>query len=399
MTLDHLGIAAAPGARELFARLLGAAPYKIETVESQGVATVFFGDGGRSGAAPKLELLESVADGSPIARHLERRGPGLHHVAFEVADLEAEMERVRALGVRLLSEAPQPGADGKRIVFLHPKDTGGVLVELCQSAPPARETLRAPWRGAEVVATAWGDAGAPVLLALHGAAGTADQLAALAARWARDWRVVAPDLAGHGRTADPGGAPTWDAFADGVEAALDAFDLGAPAAFGYSLGGAALLRVATRRPGAFSRLWLHATGVQWTARHVAAFRPGLDAAALSERARAALAEAHGDRWERVLAAMTAFGESLPGAWIPDDELAAVAAPTHVSVGDADPLFSVADADALRTALGARLSVLPGVTHALSSLGDDAFATTVDRSLRSSEALQSARHRRRTGPTR
>ncbi len=145
MTLDHIGIAADDTAASLFEHLLGAAPYKTEVVSSQGVRTVFFGDGGASGAAPKLELLESVAEGSPIATFLDARGPGLHHIAFEVEDLDVEMARVRSLGIRLLSDVPQPGADGKRIVFLHPKDTAGVLVELCASAPASPRPLAVPW--------------------------------------------------------------------------------------------------------------------------------------------------------------------------------------------------------------------------------------------------------------
>ena len=134
-TLEHLGIAVtdASEAVALFERLLGAKPYKVETVEHEGVRTYFFGDGGKAGSAPKLELLEPLGPESPVAKFLDKHGPGLHHVAFEVDDLEAEMERLASLGFRLLAHEPQTGADGKRIVFLHPKSTGGVLVELCQT--------------------------------------------------------------------------------------------------------------------------------------------------------------------------------------------------------------------------------------------------------------------------
>lgn len=130
MHLDHIGIAVAdaPAARELYTRLLGAPPYKEETVAGQGVNTVFFAAG-----EAKVELLEAIGPDSPIARHLERRGAGLHHVAFEVPDIRAEMARLAAAGFRLLSDEPQAGADDKLVCFVHPKTAGGVLVELCQS--------------------------------------------------------------------------------------------------------------------------------------------------------------------------------------------------------------------------------------------------------------------------
>ena len=130
MHLDHIGIAVAdaPAARDLYAALLGAAPYKEEVVAAQGVNTIFFAAG-----EAKVELLEALGPDSPVARHLARRGEGLHHVAFEVADLRAEMARLAAAGFRLLSDEPQAGADDKLVCFVHPQTAGGVLVELCQS--------------------------------------------------------------------------------------------------------------------------------------------------------------------------------------------------------------------------------------------------------------------------
>lgn len=131
MQLEHLAIAVAdgPAATDLFTRLLGAAPYKTEEVPSQGVRTIFF----RTGQA-QVELLEPLHAASPISAFLEKRGPGLHHVAFLVADLPAEIARLKAAGFTWLNETPTPGADGKVIAFLHPKSTGGVLIEFCQQA-------------------------------------------------------------------------------------------------------------------------------------------------------------------------------------------------------------------------------------------------------------------------
>ena len=130
MQLEHIGIAVADlkAAREVYTQLLGCEPYKEETVAAQGVRTLFY----RTGES-KVELLEATGAASPIARHVERRGEGLHHVAFEVADIHAEMQRLRSAGFRLLSEQPGVGADNKLVCFVHPKDAGGVLVELCQS--------------------------------------------------------------------------------------------------------------------------------------------------------------------------------------------------------------------------------------------------------------------------
>jgi methylmalonyl-CoA/ethylmalonyl-CoA epimerase len=130
MKLEHIGIAVANLAesKELFTRLLGVESYKEESVEREGVTTAFY----RSGQ-PKLELLVAENPDSPIAKYIEKRGPGIHHLAFEVEDIRAEMDRLSAAGFELLSDEPKPGADNKLICFLHPRTTNGVLVELCQS--------------------------------------------------------------------------------------------------------------------------------------------------------------------------------------------------------------------------------------------------------------------------
>lgn len=130
MELEHVGIAIgdARSALHLIEALLGERPYKSETVDDEGVRTHFL----RAGGA-KLELLEALNDESPIARHVEKRGAGLHHLAFEVDDLEAVHERLLNAGFTVLG-TPRPGADGKRIFFVHPSDTGGVLFEFCRQS-------------------------------------------------------------------------------------------------------------------------------------------------------------------------------------------------------------------------------------------------------------------------
>lgn len=130
MRIEHIGIAVQnlDQAEVLFAKLLNTGPYKRETVESEFVTTSFF----QSGEA-KIELLEATHPSSAIAVYLEKRGEGMHHIAFEVDNIHAEMARLKSEGYRLLNEAPKRGADNKLVCFVHPKDCNGVLVELCQT--------------------------------------------------------------------------------------------------------------------------------------------------------------------------------------------------------------------------------------------------------------------------
>jgi methylmalonyl-CoA/ethylmalonyl-CoA epimerase len=128
--IEHIGIAVKnlEFSNDLFTKLLGVAPYKQEGVESEGVMTSFFQTG-----QTKIELLEATNPESPIAKFIEKKGEGIHHIAFEVADILAEMERLKSEGFILLNEVPKKGADNKLVCFLHPKGTNSVLVELCQS--------------------------------------------------------------------------------------------------------------------------------------------------------------------------------------------------------------------------------------------------------------------------
>jgi methylmalonyl-CoA/ethylmalonyl-CoA epimerase len=134
LRIEHLGIAVKDlaAAEALYTSLLGVGPYKREAVESEGVITSFFRTGPN-----KIELLESTRPDGPIARAIEKRGEGIHHVAFEVADIRAEMDRLKAAGFQLLNEEPKRGADNKWVCFIHPKSTNGVLLELCQEIPAA----------------------------------------------------------------------------------------------------------------------------------------------------------------------------------------------------------------------------------------------------------------------
>lgn len=127
--IEHIGIAVKDleTSNKVFAALLGKPHYKIEAVESEGVRTSFFETGPN-----KIELLEAISPNSPIAKFIERKGEGIHHIAFAVDDLEAEIERLVNEGFTILNTTPKKGADNKLVAFLHPKSTNGVLIELCQ---------------------------------------------------------------------------------------------------------------------------------------------------------------------------------------------------------------------------------------------------------------------------
>lgn len=127
--IEHIGIAVKDlnASNDLFEKLFGAPAYKSEEVASEGVRTSFFMNGPN-----KIELLAATNAESPIAKFLEKKGEGIHHIAFDVDDIVAEIERLKGEGFVVLNETPKKGADNKIVAFLHPKSTNGVLIELCQ---------------------------------------------------------------------------------------------------------------------------------------------------------------------------------------------------------------------------------------------------------------------------
>ncbi|WP_046755233.1 methylmalonyl-CoA epimerase [Kordia jejudonensis] len=127
--IEHIGIAVKDieASNQLFAKLFNKEHYKMEAVESEGVKTSFFQLG-----ESKIELLEATRDDSPIAKFIAKKGEGVHHIAFDVTDIHAEVERLKGEGFIVLNETPKKGADNKLVVFLHPKSTNGTLIELCQ---------------------------------------------------------------------------------------------------------------------------------------------------------------------------------------------------------------------------------------------------------------------------
>ena len=129
LKVEHIGIAVSSLQHSipLFEKLLNSSCYKTEAVASENVSTAFFRQG-----ETKIELLESTTDDGVIKRFIDKKGEGIHHIAFEVEDIIAEMDRLKKEGFVLLNEQPKEGADNKLVCFLHPKNTNGVLVELCQ---------------------------------------------------------------------------------------------------------------------------------------------------------------------------------------------------------------------------------------------------------------------------
>jgi methylmalonyl-CoA/ethylmalonyl-CoA epimerase len=127
--IEHIGIAVKnlKDSNELFYKLFGEPHYKIEAVESEGVNTSFFQVGEN-----KIELLEGTKEDSSITKFIEKKGEGIHHIAFDVDDIESEIKRLKNEGFKVLNETPKKGADNKLIAFLHPKSSNGVLIELCQ---------------------------------------------------------------------------------------------------------------------------------------------------------------------------------------------------------------------------------------------------------------------------
>ena len=130
--IEHIGIAVKDleASNQIFEDILGVAPYKQESVESEHVLTSFFQMG-----ESKIELLQATSPESAIAKYLDKNKEGIHHIAFDVEDIYAEIERLKNKGYTMIHESPKDGADGKIIAFMHPKSSNGVLVELCQDRP------------------------------------------------------------------------------------------------------------------------------------------------------------------------------------------------------------------------------------------------------------------------
>ncbi|MFP4227697.1 MAG: methylmalonyl-CoA epimerase [Salinivenus sp.] len=373
-SLEHIGIAVddVETVRSRFAELLGTRPYKTETVADQGVRTHFIDAG-----TAKLELLESTSADSPVARFLDTHGEGIHHIAVEVDDVESTMERLRDAGFPLLSDAPQAGADDKRICFVHPKATHGVLVEFCDTPRTADWAPTAvPHRDGSLAVYERGRRDRPTVLCLHGAAGTVrHDLAPLMRRLEPQFHVVAVDLSGHGASSLPPDATlAMDRFVADAQAALDATEVASASVFGFSMGASVGLRLAQVHPERVERLALLSPRIDWTDALAETLQARLDLETFQERAPTqarALTTRH-EAPKRLLTALRAFVATLPDA----SEgvlktLSELTTPTLVAALDDDPLFPLPDTHTLSQVLpNARFAVIPGSRHALPAVSLD-----------------------------
>lgn len=379
MHLEHLGWAVTAPAETLalLERLFGAVVYKSERVEAEGVLTHFLD------AGAKIELLESTREDSPFAKGLAKRGPGLHHLAFGVADIDEAYARVQELGLTPLAP-PKSGADGKRIFFLHPRDTHGVLIELCGDAPALPNAFFVDTPSGPVATYTFGYSTLPPLLLLHGAAGcTRLETLALARELEKSFHVIAMDLPGHGQSASCT-AFTMHTF---VEAALAVADACIPqekpfSVMGYSLGGALALLVARERAGRVDRVAVHATNMEWDEAHVRRMNLRLEADRLERRAPALFAafeEAHQGRTRTLFGEVARFAATLPELTQTHRISDGVTCPVLVSAGDRDELFPLEKTLALKAALPkASLALLPDVSHTLTPADAKVLAGLVRR---------------------
>lgn len=362
LRLEHVGIAVrdAEAVRATYATVLNALSYKSETVDEQGVTTHFL-----SVENTKLELLEATREDSPVHRFLERQGEGVHHLAFEVPDIDDAFERMMEAGFTPLSDAPLQGADRKRIFFLHPKATHGVLIECCSSQPQLPTPRYVDTDAGAVAYYTWGAPEQPTVLLLHGAAGsTQTETRLLVPHLEPHLHVVALDFIGHGASANakPEQVLTPMLFAENAQAVLNALDVAQAHVFGFSMGGNMALQLAHEAPERVARVMTHGAHIDWTTATVDAMAHRLDRADTESGRMDAL---HGD-WNALSTALRAFIEQLPEAALRlRRQMQTVGQPVLISMADEDDLFPLQAALTLHNALpNSRLAVLPGQHHAL-----------------------------------
>ena len=379
--LEHIGLAVdeVAAAIDCFDALLTERPYKSETVADQGVRTHFL-----NADSAKLELLEATSEDSPVARFLDQRGEGIHHLAFEVDNLSQTMDRLRVAGFTLLNDTPQPGADDKRICFVHPKETHGVLVEFCETTSAAWTPEPIAHRDGTLAVYQRGSPDHPTVLCLHGAAGcVTHDLAPLMRRLEPHFHVVGVDLSGHGASSlPPDETLTIDRMAADARRALDAVEVPQAHVFGFSMGGAVGLQLAHAHPDRVRRVGVLSTNATWSDELAGSLQRQLHLEHLRDAAprRADNLTARHDAPERLLPALRAFIGTLPAATERMvSTLEAIDAPTLVAGLDRDPLFDLESTRTLHRHLpDARLAVLPGDSHSLPDAPLDVLVPLLQR---------------------
>lgn len=373
--LEHVGLAVddPEAVARLYETLLGIRPYKQERIEREGVQTHFLAAG-----TVKLELLEALGPNSPVATYLEKRGEGLHHLAFEVDDIHAHLQRLRQEGFTPLSDEPLSGADGKLIFFLHPKETHGVLVEFCQSLPATLTPTAVPYRNARLAVYERGHPESQPLVVLHGLAGaTMLETEPLIRHLEPHFRVLALDFAGHGNSdLYHDEVLSVDFLADNLRGVLDFFGLDQAHVFGFSIGGLVALRFALMHPRRAGKLAVHGANVDWNDELAAAMNARLDAAMLTSRFPAVarrLDEVHGD-WQGLFARVNRMVGGLPAHRETQYALRKIAHPVLVSAVDEDDLLSLGVPFSLHRALPqSTLAILPGTRHAFRAVDPALYA--------------------------
>ncbi len=381
--LDHIGIAVdnVEAVIKLFQQILQAAPYKSEEVASQGVKTHFIA----AGDTAKLELLEATTPESPIAKYLERHKAGMHHLAFEVDNIKATWRKLEKQGFNLLGDGPSPGADGKHIFFIHPKQTHGMLIEFCQSQRVPIEPIKIPFREGSLAAYTLGDEKAPPVVLLHGAAGCLHmELEPLVRRLSKHYRVYTVDFTAHGQS-DP--LPNHDftpsLFIDNVATVFDYFELESANLFGFSLGGFVALSYAHANPERVRKLAVHATHVFWDEALVEIMLTRLDyegiKTASPELARY-LGQMHGDdNWASLFERTKQYTLKIPAFEAEYTHVRDVKTHTLVSAVDEDDLFSVDSPVGLHKMLeNSNLAIIPGKRHALQNVNLDLLVPLLRR---------------------
>lgn len=364
--LEHIGIAVddATAVASLYQDLLGVLPYKTETVASQHVRTHFLDAG-----SAKLELLEATGDTGPIAKYVEKRGEGLHHLAFQVNDIDETFARIQSAGYRTLGDEPSPGADGKRIFFLHPKDTHGVLVEFCGSTPLHPEPEPVDIGGRVLATYTAGAQHLPPIVMLHGAAGcTTLETAPLMRLLETEFHVIAVDLQGHGASPATNTPISFDTFSDDILALLDVLSVDRAALFGFSMGGNVALHVARRAPDRIRAVAAHGANVTWTEERAVDMQARLNADRLAKRSDHLVQHlsAHHNDWDQLFRRMHDWVATLPEQTPEMQQMAReVTVPTLVSCVDRDDLFPLSETLTLHSLVpDARLEVFRGTHHAL-----------------------------------
>jgi methylmalonyl-CoA epimerase len=378
--LEHLGIAVTnPDAViQLYETLLGTYPYKAERVEREGVQTHFL-----SAGSAKLELLEALGPDSPVARYLDKRGEGLHHLAFEVDDIDAHMQALREAGFTPLSDTPRTGADGKRIFFLHPKQTHGVLVEFCQSTPQAFPPTRIPYRDGHLAVYERGATRRPTIVLLPAVAGsTLLDTQGLINHLETRFHILALDFAGHGGSDAFDDAPfSLDGFADNVRAVFEHFGLERAHLFGTATGGLVALHTAARHPERVDRLALFGTVTNWTRARVTTTQAALDADSLATQDPSFVQrlEAHHSDWRRLFVRAREMVGALPAQQPELQTLLHIRHPVLVTAVDQDSTLPVHETLALHQAFArSTLAVLPGSRHALDALDVALYARLLEQ---------------------